>query len=90
MVLGHGANGGAGGLGVELAQPEDVQEIADQAEALGRRLVLLSPVPDPDLAPEGVAFREVFDVTVPTQALSLTRLPDEVYPYRIRLFQAVL
>jgi len=68
----------------------DVQEIADRAEQLGRRLVLLSPVPDPDLTPEGVAFREIFDVTVPTQALSLTRLPDEVYPYRIRLFQAVL
>jgi len=71
-------------------QPSDVQEIADRAEALGRRLVLLSPVPEPDLAPEGVAFREIFDITVPTQALSLTRLPDQVYPYRIRLFHAVL
>ena len=67
-----------------------MQQIAAQAASLGRRLVLLSPVPDPDLAPAGTVFREVFDVTVPTQALSLTKLPDEVYPYRIRLFHAVL
>ena len=40
--------------------------------------------------PREAAFREVFDVTVPTQALSLTKLPDEVFDYRVRLFQAVL
>lgn len=68
----------------------DVVEVAAAAEAAGRRLVLLSPVPDPVRVPSGAVFREVFDVTVPTQALSLTTLPDEVFDYRIRLFQAVL
>ena len=64
--------------------------VAAAAEAAGRRLVLLSSVPDPARVPSGAVFREVFDVTMPTQALSLTQLPDEVFDYRIRLFQAVL
>ena len=68
----------------------DVLEVAAAAKAAGRRLVLLSPVPDPARVPSGAVFREVFDVTVPTQALSLTTLPDEVFDYRVRLFQAVL
>ena len=68
----------------------DVTEVAAGARAQGRRLVLLSPVPDPRGMPAGAAFREVYDVTVPTQALSLSRRPDEVFPYRLRLFSAVL
>ena len=44
-------------------------------------------------APAAVApdaeFREIFDVTVPTQALSLSKRPDEVYDYRLRLFMAL-
>jgi hypothetical protein len=47
--------------------------------------VLLSPIPDPAVAPDA-EFREIFDVTVPTQALSLSKRPDEVYDYRLRLF----
>jgi hypothetical protein len=38
----------------------------------------------------GVPFEEVFDVTVPTHALSLSMRPDEVFPYRVRLFAAVV
>ena len=53
-------------------------------------LVLLSPVPDPQDVPAGTTFREVFDVTVPTQELSLSQRPDAVFPYRLRLFAAVL
>jgi hypothetical protein len=68
----------------------DVRAIAEAAHEQGRRLVLLSPVPDPDAVPAGTSFRPVFDVTVPTQALSLSERPDEVYPYRVRLFAAVL
>ena len=68
----------------------DVTEVAAGARAQGRRLVLLSPVPDPRGMPAGAAFRQVYDVTVPTQALSLSGRPDEVFPYRLRLFAAVL
>jgi len=68
----------------------DVREVAQAARAADRRLVLLSPVPDPDLTMPGAAFEEVFDVTVPTHALSLSMRPDEVFPYRVRLFAAVV
>ena len=68
----------------------DVGVIAAGARAQGRRLVLLSSRPDPTGVPAGTAFREVFDVTVPTQALSLSKRPDAVFPYRVRLFTAVL
>ena len=68
----------------------DVTEVAAGARAQGRRLVLLSPVPDPRGMPAGAAFRQIYDVTVPTQALSLSGRPDEVFPYRLRLFAAVL
>jgi hypothetical protein len=68
----------------------DVEQVAAAARASGRRLVLLSPVPDPALAPDGTAFRPVLDVTVPTVALSLSSRPEDVYPYRIRVFSAVL
>jgi hypothetical protein len=68
----------------------DVAVIAAGARAQGRRLVLLSSRPDPTGVPAGTAFREVFDVTVPTQALSLSKRPDAVFPYRVRLFTAVL
>jgi len=68
--------------------PQDVEQVATAARAAGRRLVLLSPVPDPGVAPDAV-FREIFDVTMPTQALSLSQRPDEVYDYRLRLFLAL-
>ena len=68
----------------------DVEQVAAAAQEQGRRLVLLSPVPDPGVAPDGTTFRSVLDVTVPTQALSLSRRPEDVYPYRISVFSAVL
>jgi hypothetical protein len=66
----------------------DVRQVSAAVRAQGRRLVVLSPVPDPDDVPDELAFRPVFDVTVPTPALSLSGRPDEVYPYRLRLFGA--
>jgi hypothetical protein len=77
----------AGAASLET-RPADVAEVAEAAQAAGRRLVLLSPIPDPSVAPDA-EFREIFDVTVPTQALSLSRRPDEVYDYRLRLFLAI-
>jgi len=69
----------------------DVDEVAEAARAAGRRLVLLSPVAEPQFpALPGVAFRQIVGVTVPTQALSISTRPDEVFPYRIELFLAVL
>ena len=68
----------------------DVSRLAATAHTQGRRLVLLSSVVDPTEVPAGTTFRPVFDVTVPTQALSLSHRPDEVFDYRIRLFAAVL
>jgi hypothetical protein len=68
----------------------DLREIRAAAAAQGRRLVLLSPVPDPAGVPAGTEFRPVYDRVVPTQALSLSTRPDEVFPYRVRLFLAVL
>jgi hypothetical protein len=44
--------------------PADIEEVAAAARAAGRRLVLLSPIPDPAVAPDA-EFREIFDVTVP-------------------------
>ena len=67
----------------------DVEQVAAAAR-LGAVLVLLSPVPDPALAPDRAALRPVLDVTVPTVALSLSSRPEDVCPYRIRVFSAVL
>ena len=69
--------------------PADVEQVAAAVRDAGRRLVLLSATPESELAPPGTTFRPVFDVTVPTTALSLTQRPDAVYPYRVQLFSAV-
>ena len=86
----EGYCGVAAGAATADTRPSDVEQVAAAAKAQGRRLVLLSPVPDPASVPAGVRFRPVFDVTVPTQALSLSQRPDEVFPYRVRLFSALL
>ena len=85
----QGYCGVAAGATAKDARPRDVQQVAAAADAAGRRLVVLSPVPDPPLVP-GTAFAPVFDVTVPTVALALTKRPDAVYPYRLMLFSAVI
>lgn len=72
------------------AGPADLREVAEAVHARGRRLVLLSSVPETDQLPAGVELEQVFDVTIPTTALSLTKRPDAIFPYRIRLFSAVL
>jgi hypothetical protein len=68
----------------------NVQRVAAAARAHGRRLVLLSTQATPAAVPAGTTFRPVFDVTVPTTALSISHRPDEVFPYRVQLFAAVL
>ena len=84
----QGYCGVAAGAASPQTTPADVEQVAAAAQAAGRRLVLLSPIPDPGVAPDA-DFREIFDVTVPTQALSLSERPDEVYDYRLRLFLAI-
>ena len=85
----HGYCGVVAGASSADTTPEDVEEVAAAARAAGRRLVLLSPIPDPGVAPDA-EFRQIYDVTVPTQALSLSERPDEVYDYRLRLFLALV
>ena len=85
----QGYCGVAAGATAQDARPSDVRAVARAADEAGRRLVVLSPVPDPPLVP-GTAFAPVFDVTVPTVALALTKRPDEVYPFRLVLFSAVI
>ena len=71
-------------------QASDVAEVAAATEAAGRRLVLLSPSATPEFPVlPGLAYRQIVDVTVPTAALSLTKRPDEVFPFRLQLFQAL-
>jgi hypothetical protein len=84
----QGYCGVAAGAASLATTPADIDEVAAAARVAGRRLVLLSPIPDPEVAPDA-DFREIFDVTVPTQALSLSKRPDEVYDYRLRLFLAI-
>jgi hypothetical protein len=81
----QGYCGVVAGAASDETTPEDVEQVAAAARAAGRRLVLLSPIPDPGVAPDAT-FREIFDITVPTQALSLSKRPDDVYDYRLRLF----
>ena len=84
----QGYCGVVAGAASKATTTEDVEEVAAAAQAAGRRLVLLSPVPDPEVVPDA-SFREIFDVTMPTPALSLSKRPDEVYDYRLRLFLAI-
>jgi hypothetical protein len=71
-------------------KPANVQRVDAAARAHGRRLVLLSADPNPPQVPPGTTFRPVYDVTVPTEALAISHRPDEVFPYRVQLFAAVL
>lgn len=86
----EGSCGVPAGSAGQATTPADVAAVTASVHAAGRRLVLLSATPDPPLAPAGTSFRQLFDVTVPTQALAISHRPDEVYPDRIRLFAAYL
>jgi hypothetical protein len=68
----------------------DVAAAREAAARQGRRLVLLSPVPEPELAdgPLTEEFAPVVDEVVSVVALSLTGRPDSRFPFRLELFLA--
>jgi len=86
----QGYCGVAAGAATSATEPADIERMAAAAGVLGRRFVLLSPVPDPAAVPAAASFRPVYDVLVPTPALSLSKRPSDVFDYRLRLFAAVL
>jgi hypothetical protein len=69
----------------------DVDTAARAAQAAGKRLVLLSPVPDPFL-PDGplpATFTPVVDLEVSVVALSLTGRPDDEFRFPMTVFRGV-
>jgi hypothetical protein len=63
---------------------------ADAAADEGRRLVLLSPVPDPVVAdgPVDAEFEKAVDLSVSVVALELTGRPDERFTFPMTLYLA--
>ena len=68
----------------------DLSTAAQAAAAEGRRLVLLSPVPDPAVAdgPVAAEFTQVVDLPVSVVALSLTGRPDERFTFPLTAYLA--
>ncbi|MBW3631309.1 MAG: hypothetical protein KY464_18755 [Gemmatimonadetes bacterium] len=70
--------------------PDQLTEVARSAQEAGKRLVYLSPTPEPVLAagPVPGEFRPVVDVTVSVVALSLLGRPDERFAFPLTIFLA--
>jgi hypothetical protein len=68
----------------------DLATVQQAVQGVGRRLVLLGALPDPQLAdgPYTADFRPVVDVPVSVVALSLTGRPDERFVFPMTVFLA--
>jgi len=71
---------------------EDITAAAQSAQAAGKRLVVLSPIPDPALpdGPVPAAFSKIVDLQVSVVALSLTGRPDEDFSFPMTVFRGVV
>lgn len=69
---------------------QDLARISRSAAEAGKRLVYLSPSPDPALgeAPVPGEFEPVVDLPVTVVALSLTGRPDELFTFPMPLYRA--
>lgn len=69
----------------------DIDVVARSAQEAGRRLVLLSPVVDPQLpdGPVPTPLAKVVDLEVSVVALSLTGRPDDEFRFPMTVFRGV-